>query len=139
MLPGGEDRAGTDVNRLLLVRLRGGGVGVGHTTRINCAYITCKSCSVRAAGVSDTDDRDRGSLRRALLLVTVIIAVLMILDDPLPYCRLRVERFAVLVVDPLGGRPANLWPCLRTASGAVVPGHVLVGEAWQAQIKSAVS
>jgi hypothetical protein len=77
----------------------------------------------------------------ALLLVAVIIAVLMILDDPLPYCRLRVERFAVLVIDHLGGSPANLWPFLRTASllGAVVPGHVLVGEAWQAQIKSAVS
>ena len=39
MLPGGEDRAGTDVNRLLLVRLRGGGVGVGHTTRINCVIL----------------------------------------------------------------------------------------------------
>jgi hypothetical protein len=39
----------------------------------------------------------------------------MILDDPLPYCRLRVERFAVLVVDHLGGGPSNLWPFLRTA------------------------
>jgi hypothetical protein len=65
----------------------------------------------------------------------------MILYDPLPYCRLGIERLAVLVVDHLGGSPADLWPVLRTASllGAVVSGHVLIGEAGQAQIKTAVT
>ena len=35
MLPGGEHRAGTNVKRLLLVRLWGRGVWIGHTTRIS--------------------------------------------------------------------------------------------------------
>jgi hypothetical protein len=49
MLPGGEHRAGTNVKRLLLVRLWGRGVWIGHTTRINCAFITCKvRCMERA-------------------------------------------------------------------------------------------
>jgi hypothetical protein len=115
---------------------------VGRAADVSCVresqghgcFLAAEQCA-SPEGVTDS------ALCAVLLLVTGIIAVLMILDDPLPYCRLRVEGFAVLVVDDLGGSPANLWPFLRTASllGAVVPGHVLIGEAWQAQIKSAVS
>ena len=46
MLPGGQDRAVTHVNRLLLVRLafnRGGGKWISHTTGITCACTLCKS------------------------------------------------------------------------------------------------
>ena len=58
----------------------------------------------------------------------------MIVDDPLPHRRLAVERLAVLVVNHLGSGPTDLRAVLGPARflDAVLPAHVLVGEARQA-------
>jgi hypothetical protein len=70
----------------------------------------------------------------ALLLVIAAVAVLMIVDDPLPYRRLSIEWLTVLIEGHFSSDPTNLWPVLRPASllGALKAPHVCVSEAWQA-------
>ena len=59
----------------------------------------------------------------------------MVVDDPLPYCRLGIEWLTVLVEDHLGYSPANLSrvPGMASLFGASISVQDLVGEARQAQ------